>query len=682
MLNVKSFAPILALIAVGLNAYVVQDPIFGALTLVALLVALGLVLGPRLVPDAALAWQISLGAMVSLAAFSLLGSLIYYSVNVTTTTLMAAVGVMTVVATLVNLKSAPPPSLAVNEGGSHNTSVWSERLIFVLGLLSLVGWWVAVTQVQILEPVRSLWLVLGPFSLIALGVAVLCAFTLLYISKTKELGGLLLMGCIFSALSVAAVVYPLGYGFDPFLHRATVEHIAINGTITPKPLYYIGLYALELMGVKLFSLSGFWVDVLLVPLLAAWGGVTALSLRARQVDLPWLGLACLVFLPFAAFVQTTPQALAFVFTLWAILAPTRPLGLPLIFALAAVITHPLAGIAALAYAVLLILDFRLLPGVSRRVGLGLVTLATALAVPVAFFIQAKISGLSLDFSLGQIFNWSKLPISGFFGSGFNAWGDTAYLFLGNAFIIVVALAILGIVVTPKSQRGWYIPLLVAGAAFVNFVIVSLGFDFTYLISYERTDFALRLLTLTMMFLLPYLAVLGAWVYNKLSERPLGLKLGVLVMLALVFTTNVYAAYPRHDNYARSAGFNLSPSDFDTVRFIDDLAQGEDYIVLSDQALAAAAVESLGFKKYYHTDIFFYPIPTGGPLYQDYLKMVEVRPELSTVQSAKDLAGVDLAFFAVHDYWWQADQIIENTKAIAEDWWTLGDGAVTVFIFRD
>jgi hypothetical protein len=145
-------------------------------------------------------------------------------------------------------------------------------------------------------------------------------------------------------------------------------------------------------------------------------------------------------------------------------------------------------------------------------------------------------------------------------------------------------------------------------------------------------------------------------------------------------SNVYAAYPRHDNYVRSSGFNLGPSDIDTVKAIEDKAASDQYIVLSSQALAAAAVQELGFKQYYHDDIFFYPIPTGGPLYQHFLTMVEEQPSTATMQAAMDLAGVDLAFFAVHDYWWQAPQIIENTKAIADDWFAVGDGAITVFMF--
>ena len=377
-----------------------------------------------------------------------------------------------------------------------------------------------------------------------------------------------------------------------------------------------------------------------------------------------------------------PQALAFVFTAWALFTYPRPRLAPAIFALAAVITHPLAGIGAIVYVVLITLDD--LPDRYRSLSLAsiaAVTLSAAVAIPVAFVAQAKLANLTLGFALQNIFKLWQLPIDSFFTTQYSAWGDTAYFFIGNTFLIVLALAIIGIILTPKTKYGWYVPGLVAAAMFVNFIILSLGFDFTFLIAYERMDFALRLLTLTTLFLLPYVAVLLSMIWAKMQTAPVGLRVGFVILLSIFFVTNVYAAYPRHDNYARSSGFNVGTADFEAVTAIEDRAAGQDYIVLSSQALASAAVQELGFKQYYHDDIFFYPIPTGGPLYQYFLTLVEEQPSRGTMLEAMDLAGVDLAFFAVHDYWWQAPQIIENTKALADDWFAVSNNRVTIFIFK-
>jgi hypothetical protein len=669
--------PLLALIPAVVNAYFVFSPWFGLGALLVYLSATGLAIGSRFLPGQNRLAQLGLGAMVSIAVLSIFGSAVYYSANVTTESLLA---VLLLVAVIASAGYAPAPQSTPNQIKLAYAPI--DLALFGLGLMALVGWWIAAGSIDIVAPVRSPWLALDPFTLVALGLGASCCLALLMRAQARQLGLVLLMALLLSATSLAANLYSLGYGFDPFLHRATVDHIATHGTITPKPLYYIGQYALELIGLKIFALPLFTLDVLLAPILASLGIAGALGTRQKLTHSPGLMLACLLFLPLGAFVQTTPQALAFVFTAWCLFAPPRPWVIPAVFALAAIITHPLAGIGAAMYVLLLALaalpDHLKKWRVAGTIGLSALS---AIAIPVAFVLQAALADLPLRFNPIGLLQLHKLPLDTFFATYFNSWGDIAYLFIGNAFALVIILAIAGLRLTPKTQHGWYIPALVAASMFVNFMIVSLGFDFAFLIAYERLDFALRLLTLTTIFLLPYVAVLFGQASKKLLTAPAGLRLGFVGMLAIIFMSNVYGAYPRHDNYARSSGFNVGPADIDSVRAIEDRANTQDYLVLSDQALAAAAVQELGFKTYYQDDIFFYPIPTGGPLYQHFLTMVEDTPSRETVLAAMDLARVDLAYFAVHDYWWQAPAIIENTKALADDWFAIGEGAVTIFEFR-
>ncbi len=666
--------PLLALIPVVISTYAVSEAWFGALALLGYLVGCGHTLGPRLAPLAPRALQLGLGIMSTIAGMSILGSAVYYSATVTSESLLVVLIVISLVASV----GWQPSSSQV----SSDKYTLIDLTLFTFGLISLLGWWMAVISTRIDEPVRSLWLVLDPFVLTALGLAVLCMLGLLIRNQAKSLGIMLTALILFSATALAAATYSLGYGFDPLIHRATVAHIAEHGTITPKPLFYIGQYVLELIGTKLFALSVFTLDALLAPILAAAGCVVALAGRQATLKAPSIMLASLLFLPLAAFIQTTPQALAFVFTSWVVFTNPRSHPALAIFALAAVLTHPLAGIGAMVYVILV--NLADLPARFRTVSLvssAAVTLAAAVAIPIAFVTQAKLADLTINFTFKNIFKLWLLPIDSFLTTQYNAWGDTAYFFLGNAFLIVLILAIIGIALTPKTTYGWYVPGLVAGAMFLNFIIISLGFDFTFLIDYERLDFALRLLTLTTLFLLPYVAVLLVSVWHKLTQAGIGLRLGFAMLLTIICVCNVYGAYPRHDNYARSAGFNVGPADFDAVMAIEKNAAGQNYIVLSNQALAAAAIQQLGFKTYYRDDIFFYPIPTGGPLYQHYLTMVEDKPETQTMLNAMNLAGVDLAYLAIHNYWWQSQTIIENTKAIADDWFAIGDGAITIFSFR-
>ena len=70
-------------------------------------------------------------------------------------------------------------------------------------------------------------------------------------------------------LGISAIIYPLGFGFDGFIHRATEVWIQNNGFITPKQPYYIGQYVLVIFLNKLSLVPLSWIDRLLLPALEA-----------------------------------------------------------------------------------------------------------------------------------------------------------------------------------------------------------------------------------------------------------------------------------------------------------------------------------------------------------------------------------------------------------------------------
>jgi len=184
----------------------------------------------------------------------------------------------------------------------------------------------------------------------------------------------------------------------------------------------------------------------------------------------------------------------------------------------------------------------------------------------------------------------------------------------------------------------------------------------------------------MIFLIPH-AMIAITEISKIIKNSRALSVSFITILALAVTAQIYGAYPRHDNYARSAGFNVSEDDISVAYAIESAGKDQDFIVLANQAVSSVALQEFGFKKYYNNDIFYYPIPTGGELYNYFLEMADDEPTRETMISAMDLAGVDLGFFVVNDYWWQADVIIEHAKNQADDWFSVGAGAVTVFIYE-
>ena len=123
-----------------------------------------------------------------------------------------------------------------------------------------------------------------------------------------------------------------------------------------------------------------------------------------------------------------------------------------------------------------------------------------------------------------------------------------------------------------------------------------------------------------------------------------------------------------------------------MRWIEENAN-ENYIALANQQVSAAALREFGFKKYYTPspyqgegggEVFYYPIPTGGPLYQYYLDMVYKKLSRETMNAAMDLVGVKKGYFILNKYWWAFPKILEEAKFEADDWKDFGNGEVYVF----
>lgn len=608
-----------------------------------------------------------------IAFLSLFGSAVYYTTTVNAGTLAVA-ALFAILATLaMNRLTIPPiPTLP------RETPSIPSIPFFLIGLASLATFTFLAATHPITSATRSLWLLFSPAHIALLSIAFLCV---LILAKTSARLSALLGGTLaFATSALAALLFPLGFGFDPFLHRATLEHIATFGTITPKPLYYIGAYSLELVGNILLRIPLFSLDVFLAPFglaVLVW-----IALRNKTFHPAFLALV-----PFAAFVSTTPQAIGFlwVFALIIAIKNNAPKPYLWLFAIAAFAAHPIAGVPAVILAVLVSLrNIRYYPLVSV-----IICFVGIFAIPFMFFAQQVITGMNVGFSWSAFTDLSRIPMLGFFSLHGNALMDTVMLFGGNLFLVTIILAIIGFVGRERAERLKIIPYILAAIiAFGNFVMLSLGFNFPFLISYERTDFALRLVTISWIFLLPVAsdgirALIDSFAVQKQETalRTISPPKYATLLLVILFSANVYVAYPRHDGYARSAAFNVTGADIEIVHRIAEDAGDVSYTVLSNQTLASAAIQELGFFQYYHGDIFAYPIPTSSPLYALFLDMIERTPTLATVQDVKDLTGASYVYFVVHDYWWEADERIEEAKKITDTWFTSEDGTVTVFLFE-
>lgn len=641
--------------------------IFSGIFGVGLFALLGRRIGKTLYPEETKGIGTLMGALTLVAIFSCVGALIYYVLPVNALTYGIAAGII-VAGTVLATRSSQRVTFAPSQ------DTFSLRLlppIFVVAI-ALGAWWYALLTHPITDAVRSPWLVLSPATIVAPVLALLVSAGVL--RRHRAIGTVLFASTLFSIFASAATLFPLGYGFDPFLHRATMFHIAEHGTITPKPLYYIGAYAIELFANLLGGFPLFSVDVLLLPIL----GALTFTVATRRLPIG----SALFFIGLSNFLTTTPQSLGYLFALLTVISippattndqrPTHAVA-PIIFALAAFLAHPIAGVPAIMFVALTTFRSRIL-----RAGTAI---ASTVALPAMFVAQAALHHAPISLSWNTLWRFDLLPLNGFLFSNGNTWLDTLYLVGANVELVVLVLAIVGTVLfrgtlSARERNG----IIIAGALVISFVLVSLGIDFTYLISYERQDFALRFLLLATIFALPLIdrTIAHVWTAIGASHRAFGTTCAAIFLFGVT-----YAAFPRHDGYARSAAFNVSQADIDTVYAIHAKEDEDaDYIVLANQTTAAAALQEFGFRKYYHTDIFYYPIPTGGALYQKYLDVLDTESNTREVAllEAMDLPCVQKEYVVVNEYWWKSDQVIERLKDLTDNWFEIDGGKTTVFTF--
>ena len=520
-----------------------------------------------------------------------------------------------------------------------------------------------------------------------------------------------LAGLAVLATTVAAVVYSIGFGFDPFIHQATESHIFNFGAMTPKTPYYVGQYALITVLARMVGGYVTTIDTWLVPLsfmtilpVAYW------SLRrsfAWPSSLAAAAVTPLLLLPLSSFILTTPQGLAnilLLLTTFVLLAAVTnediPKWLAALLATATAIVHPLAGGPLLLFVAMTSYlhasqSLRRMPEVRWTFFIKL-ALLTSIALPLMFIVNSRLSGT--DVTLDQealrtptaIIEELKNPELE--TRRFSATLDLVYFWRANRMLVLAGLIAVGAILLwlagrRRENERWReaaISFAVGGLAFlINYVLLRTWVKFPFLIDYERTNYADRMAELALFISIPLALFAFGRLLSRLRRNGFPSQaVGLSLLLAALITANVYIAYPRRDQYETSRGWSTSAADIKAVQTIDNDSTDRDYVVLANQSVAAAAIRELGFKKYYEPaaatePIFFYPIPTGGELYQVFLQTNEDFGQKNTALQAAEMTGAETVYYIVNHYWWQAQQIIIRAKKEADDWWVI-DNRIWVF----
>ncbi|MBI5022914.1 MAG: hypothetical protein HZC05_01975 [Candidatus Magasanikbacteria bacterium] len=680
-----------------------HKPIFGVALTVIYLLYYGKRLGVLVLPSFNHFWQKLFGPLFLLAGWIILGSLVYYFYALPNWIIMALVAAIPLgiipycqlfKKKIDKWEGGHLEAVPLIEPNTRPANRWAWLVLLGDGYL----FYYLFTHATV-EATRSPWLFVDfQFFLIFF---ILTFFLIIFIRRTESTVISFFTIFVHSSLllSVALIIYQLGYGFDPFIHRATEKYISDFGSITPKTPYYLGQYALVVIISKITALSIGLVDKILLPLLEAMILPPLFFLTLRhgfQMERQSARLGSLLFflIPFSSFIATTPNDLAIFFAIalvffGALLITTEliPWSVPLILILAVLAVHPLIGLPMLAFYLLLmsLSNFKLLATYKElKFGLpAIIFILGASLLPAVFIIFLK-----AEFhwpNLSQIWNLFAPPSFPQLRpkEPFSIWFALIYYYNYILPILTLAAGAFGGWLIWKNKKQTTVVLFALAwlALWVDIIFLKLT-TLQSIINYEQTDYANRLAHFSFYLIMP-LFLLGLISFINYLNKKIP-TIFVYTGLALLIAVSFYLSYPRVDNYAFSKSFNVSQNDFDAVRQIDAKANDADYIVLSHQIFSAAALQEYGFKKYYQTpagEIFYYALPTGDIMYEYFQKMVYGQADRATMNAAMDLVGVKQAFLVLHDYWNSFATAAPQAKASADEWWAVDNGKILVFWYK-
>jgi hypothetical protein len=688
-------------ILIALLAWLAPSHILTSGIVTFFLLLISFLVGSLLYPQGNHGSRFLVGLLGCISLQSILQTAWYYAaptLTPTAYTLCTSISLLIIGATGFFLSSRKDVSDEARDALPKPHVLWLAVSLFVVLIPVLFVLWHA-WQNGTSESIRTPWPLLPAGTLGAIGCAALGVWLSAWKSRSRPWTAFLCALALAAPLFIAPLLYQVGYGFDGFLHRASEELLLTTGTLTPKPFYYIGQYTVTLWLAQLLHLPHATIDTWLVPITALLFplllGLLLFRNRLRAFDIA----ALTILLPLAPFIATTPQSFAYLIGLFACLFALASKDAPrlsfvaLALGIWALIIHPIAGLPFFGAAVLIRLSLFLHQKNSaplRSPFTWAALLLTALAVPVGFFLNGLVSQANIEWRITSLFRWET--ISHLFQAWqppsihLALWPDFAHFF---SYIFPLLLLLFAFLASLRrsSERAIWQPLLVLGLLMhAAGLFLRLSGEFTFLIDYERGNYAERLFLVGQLFwLLPALAFFGEWMGTHIKKNPV--LVGASLLFFLSFSgAQAYLALPRHDATVVGHGWSVGQVDREAVRWVEQDARKQPYAVLANQSVSAAAVEAFGFRRYATSSpteaepIFYYPIPTGGPLYQTFLQMTS-QPSRDLAQEAARMADASIVYVILNDYWWDAERVAETLESIADKTVSLRDGAVRIYTFE-
>ncbi|OGF31474.1 hypothetical protein A2300_01065 [Candidatus Falkowbacteria bacterium RIFOXYB2_FULL_35_7] len=543
-------------------------------------------------------------------------------------------------------------------------------LYLILTFISFIYLFQASTN----EAIASPWHVLPTFFFI---LYFICTFilTIFIRQNNNSIISLLIISLhLFLTSSIAAIVYQLGYGFDPFLHIAGIKNILQTSTLLPKPFYYIGQYNFVIFLNQFTHLSIDQIFKFLNPILFAILTPACIFIGlSKKLDIKKISQITLLtlLLPITFFITSTPQGLTNILFLTIIFLSLNTsinkyflLGLSILM----ILIHPFYGLPAILWSLYL-----LLPQKSLKI---LMIFFGILTYPILFLLNSFFNNLPAKLT----FHLPKFDFHSFIQQ-YNFPLDFAHYFGSFNKTIFLLLAILGFILIIKTKQfSQYKKYLFWSISFLlSFIIIATFFDLNFGTTSNIKDFQLRILELSLYFLFPFVF----YFFNHLVSnfKSTFEQSFVILLIPLICLLSLYFSYPLDDNYRNDKAFNLSQTDISTVNFINNNSS-DNYIVLANQMVGAAAIKQFGFSHYYNNE-FYYSLPNGrdNQLDKFFNQMVFDFPSKQTAIEAMNYAGTDQLYLVLNNYWTNFPTLVEQAKSQADKNWSIDNGKNHIFLYK-
>lgn len=516
-----------------------------------------------------------------------------------------------------------------------------------------------------------------------------------FVSKTSAKNLWLIIAHFFVLSSIALILYPLGYGYDSFIHLATLRTIQETGTIEPRLFIYLGQYGLTFFAQSITQIPLALTNQLLLPALFAllWPSGLFYGLKYGfnwPYKSSYLAVLWSLFVGFGFAIMTTPQGLAFLLLAFYIfilpLVNKKILALHTLWVIAimTMLIHPLSGLP--------LLFFSLAKSVSRlsrylglkKLLLYLTFILASLSLPLFFYLYEIIHQVPL----AKIFNfqpWPWIDIA-------PLWWRQTYNFpldllhnIGQNQVWLYALTvIIGLLLLVKNNKQVFFKRLLSFILVlaVNYLLAKIFLAFSLNIGYQKDDYLKRIIFMMILACLPiFLTTFYFASRLALTGSDRWTKLWLIALTTIVITVSTYFSYPVYDSHKNDKSFNVTATDIKTVETIKDLAGGEPYIVLANQMVGAAAIYKYDFARYYNGN-FYYSLPLGTDnIYQNYLAMIEKEASRAEAYRAMDKAEVNKLYFVVNNYWHSAKQAISQANQTADEKYLIDNGVNTIFFYK-